>query len=108
MWNLFYLKFYYLNSFLVLFQELITIVKNNFRVFVFITLGQFVSVFLECFHFLVFFRRRIYMRATHIYLDVVETVHQTVVHCTVGSILQSQNKIEKSGWVGVGCPLAYS
>ena len=79
-----------------MFQELITIVKNSFKVFVFMS-------FLECFHFL---RRRIYMRATYICLDVVETVHQTVVQFTVGPILQSQNKIEKSGGVGVGSPVA--
>ena len=45
------------------------------------SLSQFTSAFLECFHFLVVLRRRIYMRATYICLDVVETVHQTVVHC---------------------------
>ena len=66
------------------------------------SLSQFTSVFLECFHFLVVFRRRIYMRATYICLDVVETTHQTVVHFTVGPILQSQNKVEKSGGVGLG------
>ena len=60
--------------------------------------------FLECFHFLDVFRRRIFMRATYICLDVVETVHQTV-HYTVGSFLQLQNKNEKSGGVRVGCPL---
>ena len=91
-----------------MFQELITIVKNSFRVFVCISLSQFTYVSLECFHFLAVFCRRIYMRATHVYLDVVETAHQTVVHCTVGPILQSQNKIEKSGGVGVGCLSAYS
>ena len=61
---------------------------------------------MKCFPFLFVFRRRIYMRATSICLDVVETMHQTVVQCTVGPILQSQNKNEKLGGVGVGCPLA--
>ena len=70
----------------------------------FTSLGQFSYVSLECFHFHDVFRRRIYMRATYICLDVVETVHQTV-HCTVGSILQLQNKNEKLGGVRVGCPL---
>ena len=37
--------------------------------------------FLECFHFLVVFLCRMYMRSTYICLDVVEVVHQTV-HCT--------------------------
>ena len=46
------------------------------------------------------------MLATSICLDVVETVHQTVVHGTVRPILQSPNKNEKSGGAGVGCPLA--
>ena len=70
-------------------------------------LGHFTFVFLESFHFLVVFCRRIYMRASYICLDVVETVHQTVVHCTViVPIMQSQNENEKSGGVGVGCPSA--
>ena len=48
--------------------------------------------------------------ATSICLDVVETMHQTVVQCTVGSILQSQNKIEKigRGWGGVSLSLVLS
>ena len=47
-------QFFYFIKFLVLFQELITIVKNNFKVFVFMSL---------C-------------------LDIVETLFQTDVHCT--------------------------
>ena len=31
----------------------------------------------------------------YICLDVVQTMHQTVVHCTIGPFLQSQNKQEK-------------
>ena len=69
------------------------------------SLSQFTSVFFwNVFHFLVGFRRRIYMRATYICLDIVESVHQNVVHCTVGPILQSQIKKEKSGGVWVGVP----
>ena len=57
--------------------------NNYFKVFVFMSLSQFTSVFSECFHFHVVFRRLIYMRATYICLDIAETVHQTVVHCTI-------------------------
>ena len=68
------------------------------------SLSHLTSVFLKCFHFLVVFRRRIFMRVTYICLDVVETVHQTV-RCTVAPILKLQNKNEKSGGVGLRCPL---
>ena len=60
------------------------------------SLSQFTSTLSESFHFLVVFFRRIHMRATSICLDVVETMHQTVVHCTV--VKKYQNFFSNLVW----------